>query len=107
MNNSLPSLLRRLIYNFAEQMQSLALYEDSVCGFAAAHCGKPMAYRSGPFTLFFILRLSLRMRDKNLLGRKGEAFPHCAVAEPRNLIEISFTTWKLPLSRVFRQDQSE
>jgi hypothetical protein len=23
--------------------------EDRLCGFAAAHCGKPMAYRESPF----------------------------------------------------------
>ena len=32
------------------------------CGSAAAHCGKPMAYRSAALFFFFpILRLSLRM----------------------------------------------
>ncbi|HVQ37200.1 MAG TPA: amidohydrolase family protein [Pyrinomonadaceae bacterium] len=60
-----------------------------VCGFAAAQCGKPVAFRDG------LLRVSEAMppmvrrsltTQSVLRGRKGRAFPLCAAAKPLFLL---------------------
>ena len=63
----------------------LGVLSQNKCGFAAAHCGKPAAFRASP-PLNSAARLSLAAdTQERLLGKAepGGALPHCAAAKPQ------------------------